>query len=232
MASRGGRRRRRRRPLPLTGPTAAVLVSGSGSNLQALIDATHDGTLPLEIVVVVSNVPGVRGLERAANAGIPAECIPSSDYSERPAFEAALDDRLGPYRPDFLFLAGFMRILTASFVHRYRGRMLNIHPSLLPKYPGLDTHRRVLAAGDRWHGCTVHFVTEALDGGPPIIRGRVPVEPGDDAGRLAARVLAVEHRIYPRAAALLATGRVELRDDEVRLDGEPLREPLQFKGAP
>jgi phosphoribosylglycinamide formyltransferase-1 len=212
----------------LIGATAAVLVSGSGSNLQALIDATHDGTLPLEITVVVSNVAGVRGLERAANAGIAAECVPSSDYRERPAFEAALEGTLGPYRPDFLFLAGFMRILTASFVRRYRGRMLNIHPSLLPKYPGIDTHRRALAAGDRWHGCTVHFVTEALDGGPAIIQGRVPVQPGDDAGQLAARVLTIEHRIYPRAAALLATGRVELCDGEARLDGEPLSEPLQL----
>lgn len=228
MAARSGRRRRRRGPLPLSRPTAAVLVSGSGSNLQALIDATRDGSLPLEIAVVVSNVPGVRGLRRASDAGIPAECVPSRDYAERPAFEAALESRLGRYRPDFVFLAGFMRILTASFVHRYRGCMLNIHPSLLPKYPGLDTHRRALAAGDRWHGCTVHFVTEALDGGPPIIRGRVPVEPGDDAEKLAARVLAVEHRIYPRAAALLATGRIALRDGCVRLDGEPLREPLQL----
>ena len=212
----------------MTGATAAVLVSGSGSNLQALIDASQDGTLPLEIAVVVSNVPGVRGLERAASAGIATECIPSRGYAERPTFEAALDAVLRRYRPDFLFLAGFMRILTAPFVRRYRGRMLNIHPSLLPKYPGLDTHRRVLAAGDCWHGCTVHFVTEELDGGPPIIQGRVPVEAGDDAESLAARVLAVEHRIYPRAAALLATGRIELRGGAVRLDGDPLPEPLQF----
>lgn len=212
----------------MTGHTAAVLISGSGSNLQALIDAVADGTLPLEIAVVVSNVPGVRGLERAANAGIPATCVPSRDFPERASFESALDSTLDHYRPDFLLLAGFMRVLTAPFVQRYRGRMLNIHPSLLPRYPGLDTHRRALAAGDRWHGCTVHFVTEELDGGPPIVQGRVPVEPGDDAAKLAARVLAVEHAIYPCAAALLATGRLELRNGEVRLDGKALREPLKL----
>ena len=210
----------------MTARTAAVLVSGSGSNLQALIDASRDGRLPLDIAVVVSNVPGVRSLERAAGGGIAAECVPSRDYPDRSAFEAELASTLDRYRPDIVLLAGFMRILTAPFVRRFRGRMLNIHPSLLPKYPGLDTHRRALEAGDRWHGCTVHFVTEELDGGPPIVQGRVPVLPDDDAGSLAARVLSVEHRIYPQAAALLATGRVALRDGVVLLDGEPLRQPL------
>ena len=212
----------------MTARTAAVLVSGSGSNLQALVDATRDGSLPLTIAVVLSNVPGVRGLARAAAAGIPAECIHSREYPDRPAFEAALLAALERYACDFVLLAGFMRRLTAPFVRRFEGRMLNVHPSLLPRYPGLDTHRRALEAGDRWHGCTVHFVTEELDGGPAIIQGRVPVLPDDDATTLAARVLSVEHRIYPRAAALLATGRVELRHGEAWLDGRPLGEPLRL----
>jgi phosphoribosylglycinamide formyltransferase-1 len=209
--------------------SAAVLVSGSGSNLQALIDATRDGRLALDIVVVASNRPDAAGLARAQRAGIATECVASADFKSRDAFDDALANVLQPYQPDFLLLAGFMRILTPAFVRRYTGRMLNIHPSLLPYYPGLDTHRRVLDAGDPWHGCTVHFVTDRLDGGPPIIQGRVPVLPGDDAEQLAARVLAVEHRIYPQAAEMLASGRLEWRAGNVWLDGQPLLTPLQFE---
>jgi phosphoribosylglycinamide formyltransferase-1 len=209
--------------------SAAVLVSGSGSNLQALIDATRDGRLALDIVVVASNRPDAAGLARAQRAGIATECIASADFKSRAAFDDALANVLQPYQPDFLLLAGFMRILTPAFVRRYTGRMLNIHPSLLPYYPGLDTHRRVLDAGDPWHGCTVHFVTDRLDGGPPIIQGRVPVLPGDDAEQLAERVLAVEHRIYPQAAEMLASGRLEWRAGNVWLDGQPLLTPLQFE---
>ncbi|HEX7719414.1 MAG TPA: phosphoribosylglycinamide formyltransferase [Woeseiaceae bacterium] len=208
--------------------SAAVLISGGGSNLQALIDATRDGLLALDIVVVVSNRPNVAGLDRARRAGIATECIISADSRSRDAFDNALTDTLDAYRPDLLLLAGFMRILTPACVQRYSGRMLNIHPSLLPDYPGLDTHRRVLEAGDRWHGCTVHFVTEDLDGGPAIMQGRVPVMPDDNAEGLAARVLSVEHRIYPRAAALLASGRLEWRNGNVLLDGQPLLKPLQL----
>lgn len=209
--------------------SAAVLISGSGSNLQALIDATRDGRLALDIVVVAGNRPDAAGLARARRAGIATECVESADFKSRNAFDAALANVLQPYQPDFLLLAGFMRILTPGFVRRYTGRMLNIHPSLLPNYPGLDTHRRVLDAGDPWHGCTVHFVTDRLDGGPPVIQGRVPVLPGDDAEQLAARVLAVEHRIYPQAAELLASGRLEWRDGNVWLDGQPLLTPLQYE---
>jgi phosphoribosylglycinamide formyltransferase-1 len=213
---------------PASRRSAAVLISGSGSNLQALIDATRDGRLALDIVVVASNRPDVTGLARARRAGIATECVVSADFKSRDAFDDALANVLQPYQPDFLLLAGFMRILTPAFVRHYTGRMLNIHPSLLPDYPGLDTHRRVLDAGDPWHGCTVHFLTDRLDGGPPIIQARVPVRPGDDAEQLAARVLALEHRIYPQAAEMLASGRLEWRAGNVWLDGQPLLTPLQY----
>jgi phosphoribosylglycinamide formyltransferase 1 len=199
-----------------------VLVSGGGSNLQAFIDAVRAGELDLELAAVISDNPGARGLERARAAGIPAKCLPGTDYPDRASFDRALAATLEPYRPELLILAGFMRILSAAFVLRYEGRILNIHPSLLPRHPGLNTHQRAIDAGDRWHGCTVHFVTERLDGGPRIAQGRVPVLPGDTAERLAARVLAVEHRLYPRVAALFAAGRLRCRDGRAWLDGHPL----------
>ena len=205
-----------------------MLVSGGGTNLQAFIDAIARGELDLDLAVVVSNRPQAGGLERAERAGIATSCIRSRGYASRDAYDAELAAELERHAPDLVLLAGFMRILGRPFVQRYAGRMLNIHPSLLPKYPGLDTHERALAAGDREHGCTVHFVTEELDGGPRIIRGRVPIEAGDDAERLAARVLAVEHRIYPEAARLFAAGRLACRDGRCWLDGEPLAEPLEY----
>ncbi len=215
-------------------PSAAVLISGGGSNLQALIDAVERGELDLDLRVVISNRPQAGGLERAARAGIPARYVPSRGYgrdaSDRRAYDEALATEIDRFAPDLLILAGFMRILGPDFVRRYAGRILNIHPSLLPKYPGLDTHQRALDAGDSEHGCTVHFVTDELDGGPPIIQGRVPVLPGDDAARLAARVLEVEHRIYPRAAGLFASGRIACRDGRCWLDGKPLDEPLGDPG--
>ena len=211
-------------------PTAAVLVSGGGSNLQAFIDAVARGDLDLEISVVISNRPDAFGLERAASAGIAARCVPSRGIRDRAAYDELLAAELDRHRPRLLLLAGFMRILGTPFVNRYAGRMLNIHPSLLPKYPGLDTHQRALDAGDREHGCTVHFVTDELDGGPRVIQGRVPVLDGDDAASLAARVLEVEHRIYPRAAQLVATDRVECRGGRCWLDGRPLEEPLLDPG--
>lgn len=210
-------------------PRAAVLISGGGTNLQAFIDATSSGELNLELVVVVSSNPDAYGLQRARRARIPPEVVAAADHAGREAYDAALASALDSYQPDLLILAGFMRILTPSFVARRRGRILNIHPSLLPKYPGLDTHRRALEAGDTWHGCTVHFVTEELDAGPPILQGRVPVLPGDTPETLAARVLRVEHAIYPEAAALVAAGRVTLPDDHVHLDGRRLTEPLQHR---
>lgn len=205
---------------------AAVLVSGGGTNLQAFIDAVARGDLDLELAAVLSNRPQAGGLARAERAGIPAVTVASRGYSSRDAYDAELAAELERHAPDLVLLAGFMRILGHSFVERFAGRILNIHPSLLPKYPGLDTHARVLAAGDREHGCTVHFVNEELDGGPRIIRGRVPVLADDDPDSLAARVLAVEHRIYPEAAGLFASGRLILRDGAAWLDGRALAEPL------
>lgn len=208
--------------------SAAVLISGSGSNLQAFIDAVTAGTLDVKLAVVLSNNPLAYGLERARTAGIATECVRHQDYAERPLYDAALVECLDRYRPGLVILAGFMRILTGTFVNHFSGRVLNIHPSLLPKFPGLDTHRRAIDAGEKWHGCTVHFVTEDLDGGPAIIQGRVPVLADDSAEELAARVLAVEHRIYPEAARLFAAGRLEYRDGSAWLDGKPLLEPMQF----
>jgi phosphoribosylglycinamide formyltransferase-1 len=209
--------------------SAAVLISGSGTNLQSFIDKTAAGDLDLDIRVVLSNKPGVAGLERARKAGIPVECVEHRDYPEREAFDAALVETLDRYSPDLVILAGFMRILTPVFIAHFAGRTMNIHPSLLPKYPGLDTHQRAIDAGDKWAGSTVHFATEELDGGPLIIQGRVPVEPGDTASTLAARVLRVEHQIYPAAVALFAAGRLEYRDGAAWLDGRRLEEPIPFR---
>jgi phosphoribosylglycinamide formyltransferase-1 len=207
---------------------AAILISGGGTNLQSFIDRTTAGDLDLDIVVVLSNKPDAYGLERARNAGIPVECIRHVDYPEREQFDAALVEVLDGYAPDLVILAGFMRILTPVFIDHFEGRIFNIHPSLLPKYPGLDTHQRALDAGDEWAGSTVHFATRELDGGPMIIQGRVPVESGDTAESLAARVLAVEHQIYPRAAQLFVEGRLAYLDGHAWLDGERLEEPVQF----
>jgi phosphoribosylglycinamide formyltransferase-1 len=209
--------------------SAAVLISGGGSNLQAFIDATASGELPLNLCVVLSNKPTAAGLVRARKAGISVECVAHQDYPQRALFDAALVETLDKYQPDLIILAGFMRILTTTFVDHFAGRILNIHPSLLPKYPGLDTHQRAIDAGDQWHGCTVHFVTAELDSGAAIIQGRVPVLAGDTADELAARVLVVEHKIYPQATAMIAAGRLEYRDGCAWLDGERLEEPVQIQ---
>jgi phosphoribosylglycinamide formyltransferase-1 len=208
----------------------AILISGGGTNLQAFIDAVTDGSLDLDIQVVVSNQPDAFGLRRARDAGIPIECVRSADYPDRAAFDDALADTLERYTPDLLILAGFMRILTSVFVKRFEGKILNIHPALLPKYPGLNTHQRVIDAGEPWHGSTVHFVTEELDAGPLILQGRVPVLSDDTESVLSARVQAVEHKIYPEAAALFASGRLEFKNGESWLDGSRLHEPLKFDG--
>ncbi len=209
-------------------PSAAVLISGSGTNLQAIIDEVAAGQLDLDLSVVLSNRPDAAGLERARQANLATECIRHQDYPQRALYDAALVETLDQYQPDLVILAGFMRILTGTFVNHFSGRVLNIHPSLLPKYPGLDTHQRAIDDGAQWHGSTVHFVTEDLDGGPAIIQGRVPVLPDDSATELAARVLVVDHKIYPEAARLFAAGRIACRDGSAWLDGERLSEPLQY----
>jgi len=208
----------------------AILISGSGTNLQAFIDAVAVGSLDAEIAVVLSNRPGAYGLTRARNANIPTECVRNEDYPGRAAFDVALAQTLTNYSPDLLVLAGFMRILTSAFVARFEGRILNIHPALLPKYPGLNTHQRVIDAGEQWHGSTVHFVTEELDAGPRILQGRVPVLSDDTESLLSARVQAVEHKIYPKAAALFVSGRLKFRNGASWLDGAKLEEPVQFNG--
>lgn len=204
----------------------AILISGSGTNLQAFIDRSNDGRLDADIVRVLSNRADAFGLERAVRAGIPAACIPHGDYPDREQFDRAVAANLEAARPDLVVLAGFMRILSAWFVGRYRGRILNIHPALLPRYPGLDTHARVLAAGDSHHGSTVHFVTEELDGGPRILAGRIAVRDDDTKASLDTRIQAVEHSIYPQAAGWFAAGRLEHRDGAALLDGDALADPV------
>jgi phosphoribosylglycinamide formyltransferase-1 len=209
---------------------AVVLISGSGTNLQAILDAAA-GDLPLDIRAVISNRPDAYGLERAANACIPTRMLDHTLFPDRPGFEAALGELIDSFAPELVILAGFMRILTPEFVARYRGRMVNIHPALLPAYPGLDTHRRVLEAGDAEHGASIHFVTAEVDGGPVFLQARVPVMPGDDPGVLAARVLEQEHRLYPAALQLICAGRIKFHDDRVMLDGLPLARPEQLDPA-
>ena len=194
--------RRRRR--------TAVLISGRGSNLQALIDAAATPDYPAEIVLVLSNQPDAKGLARAEAAGIATRVIPHSDHPTRPDFEAALTAALAEAGAELVCLAGFMRVLTGSFVDRWQDRLVNIHPSLLPAFPGLDTHARALAAGVKLHGCTVHLVSADVDEGPIIGQAAVPVLPGDGEADLAARVLAAEHRLYPLCLRLLAEDRVRI----------------------
>lgn len=230
MADRHSQQRRRWSSVRLSsgrgGVAVAVLISGSGSNLQALIDAANRDEIQATICVVISNQSDAYGLERARTAGIPVACLPHKDYADRADYDAALLALVNQYAPDIVVLAGFMRILTPHFVQQFAGRMLNIHPSLLPRYVGLHTHQRAIDAGDRFHGCTVHFVTAELDGGPAIIQGRLPIQKNDDARALAERVLKLEHCILPKAVALLASGRLQLCDGDAWMDGERLQVPL------
>ena len=186
-----------------------VLISGNGSNLQAIIDASEKDPGLYEVVAVVSNRDDAYGLERADRAGISSAVIDHKAYVSREAYDHALMQIIDAFEPELVVLAGFMRILTPAFVRHYAGRMLNIHPSLLPKYKGLNTHQRAIDAGDRVHGCSVHFVTEELDDGPVVLQAEVPVLEGDTAGTLADRVHVQEHIIYPEAVRLFALGELE-----------------------
>lgn len=207
-----------------------VLISGSGSNLQAIIDQAARGELPVDIRAVISNRPDATGLERARRAGIPAIALDHKPFNDREAFDRALMARIDDYQPALVVLAGFMRLLSDAFVAHYAGRMLNIHPSLLPAFKGLDTHRRAIEAGNSEHGASVHFVTAELDGGPIVLQARVPVLPGDDAQTLAARVLQQEHRIYPEAIRWFAQGRLRMMGNTAYLDGKLLDAPVQWAG--
>ena len=191
-----------------------ILISGRGSNMQALVEAG------LPVAAVISNRADAAGLAYAGGRGIPTQVVSHRDYATREAFDAALAQAIDAFRPELVALAGFMRILSAGFVRRYQGRMLNIHPSLLPAFTGLDTHARALAAGVKVHGCTVHFVTAELDHGPIVMQAAVPVHAHDDEATLAARVLAQEHRIYPQAARWFLEGKLVVEGEVVRVHGD------------
>ncbi len=204
--------------LKAAGLKVGVLISGRGSNLQALIDACAAPDFPAGIALVLSNKADAYGLERAASAGVPVAVVSHRDFpGDKRAFEEAMDARLRDAGVELVCLAGFMRLLSPWFVERWHDRMINIHPSLLPSFKGLDTHQRALDAGVRFHGCTVHYVRPEMDEGPIIAQAAVPVLPGDDADRLSARVLEAEHRLYPQALRLIAEGRARVEDGRVAL---------------
>ncbi|MFP5344322.1 MAG: phosphoribosylglycinamide formyltransferase [Gammaproteobacteria bacterium] len=205
---------------------AVILISGRGSNLRAIIEAARGG-LPIEIRAVISNRPDAPGLAHARDSGLPTEVLSHTQFSDRTAYDQALQKLIDGYAPELVLLAGFMRVLTPEFVAHYRGRMLNIHPSLLPAFPGLHTAQRALEAGAREHGASVHFVTEQVDGGPVVLQAKVPVMPGDTPEILNARALEQEHRIYPQAIRWFAEGRLKLVVNKdgtyATLDGQRLK---------
>lgn len=197
-----------------------VLISGRGSNLSAILQATQAPDYPAVIAGVISNKAEAVGLQLAREAGVPVTVVPNADYADRASYDRALQAAVDAYAPDLVVLAGFMRILTPEFVAHYAGRMINIHPSLLPSFTGLQTHQRALDAGVRFHGCTVHFVTAELDHGPIIAQAAVPVQADDSARSLAARVLEVEHRLYPEAVRWFAEGRLHIDGQRVQMTGQ------------
>jgi phosphoribosylglycinamide formyltransferase-1 len=208
-----------------------VLVSGRGSNLRAIAARIEAGELPARICAVIGDRADAPALEWAARRGIPSSAVPRTDYANRDAFDTALGDAIASHAPALVVLAGFMRVLGPALVDRYSGRMLNIHPSLLPRHRGLHTHRRVLESGETEHGASVHFVTRELDGGPVVLQARVPVLPGDDESSLAGRVLAQEHRIYPLVIRWFAEGRLQCDGSAAWLDGRRLTAPLRAEST-
>ncbi|PRD38977.1 UNVERIFIED_CONTAM: purN [Trichonephila clavipes] len=199
-----------------------VLISGSGSNLQALLDSCATGFIPGKITGVISNKANAFGLKRAEAAGVSTAVLSHKGFDSREDYDQALIAAIEQFKPDLIVLAGFMRILTAEFVQHFSGKLLNIHPSLLPKYQGLATHQRAIDAGDTEHGCSVHFVTEQLDGGPVILQAKVPIFPGDDASVVAERVHEQEHQIYPLVVRWFCQGRLQQKVNEAWLDGNLL----------
>jgi phosphoribosylglycinamide formyltransferase 1 len=212
----------------------AILISGRGSNMLAIAQACRDGHIPAEVAVVIADTPEAGGIGRARALGIPVRIVDRRQFMhdgrpDRAAFESALADAIAASRADYVILAGFMRVLSADFVARHAGRIVNIHPSLLPRHPGLETHQRALAAGDREHGASVHFVTPELDGGPLIAQAAVPVLPGDDLAGLSARVHAAEHKLYPMVIEWLTRGRLDWNGGSPLLDGAPLGAPVLLR---
>ena len=205
-------------------PKIAILISGRGSNMEALIRAVAQGEIDAEIALIAANRPAAEGLVTAKNANIATAIVDHTQFEQREEFEAALAECVTAAQPDLVILAGFMRILSAAFVDQFQGRLMNIHPSLLPKYPGLHTHQRALDQGDKFGGATVHYVTSEVDGGPPIIQGQVEILPADTAATLQLRVLQIEHQIYPLAAHWHLQGRLTLTGANVLLDGLALPE--------
>ncbi|AWB67740.1 phosphoribosylglycinamide formyltransferase [Saccharobesus litoralis] len=205
-------------------PSIVVLISGSGTNLQAIIDACQSGDIDGNIVAVVSNKADAYGLTRADNANIPSACLSHKNFETRELYDQALIKVIDEYQPDLVVLAGFMRILTAEFVQHYTGKMINIHPSLLPKYQGLNTHQRAIDAKDTEHGVSVHFVTEELDGGPVILQAKVSIDAQDDADSLAQKVHKQEYIIYPKVINWFCQGRLLMANGAALLDGKSLPE--------
>ena len=208
---------------------AVVLLSGGGSNFQAILDSITADEIALEISSVISNVSGARGIDRAKTHGIPTHIVNNHNYSERISFDKALLDKVIKYNPDYLILAGFMRILSPEFIKKFNKPIFNIHPSLLPKYKGLNTHQRVLDKNEKIHGCSVHLVTEELDAGPIIIQGEVPVKNDDDVKKLAARVLKVEHMIYKKALNLFITNQITYDNLRVIKINNEIEIPLKVR---
>jgi phosphoribosylglycinamide formyltransferase-1 len=205
-----------------------VLASGNGTNLQALIDANHTGRIRAEIVGVICNVADAHALERARQANIPTQVIDHRKFADRHAFEAELSKTLQEWKAELIVLAGFMRVLTPAFVNRYSGQMINIHPSLLPAYRGLRTHERVLATGDRSHGCSIHYVTSELDAGAVIAQAVMNVSVKDDLASIKVKVHELEHHLYPLVVSWIAAGRIALLGNRVYLDGQELQDPIRI----